>query len=152
MRAVEEARRWIGTPYVHQASRLGAGCDCLGLVRGVWRGLYGAEPEALPPYTRDWAEPGREEVLTKAAMRLLVPKPLSAAAPGDVLIFRMRAGRVAKHMGIQSACGATPMFIHSYDRCGVVETGLSRPWARRIAARFAFPAADDTHETHLKGA
>ena len=32
-----EARDWIGTPYQHQASLKGAGCDCLGLVRGVWR-------------------------------------------------------------------------------------------------------------------
>ena len=30
--------RWIGTPYRHQASLKGVGCDCLGLVRGVWRG------------------------------------------------------------------------------------------------------------------
>jgi len=40
-RAVEFARAWIGTPYVHQGSAPGAGADCLGLVRGVWRGLYG---------------------------------------------------------------------------------------------------------------
>ena len=42
-RAVEIARAWIGTPYVHQGSACRAGADCLGLVRGVWRGLYGAE-------------------------------------------------------------------------------------------------------------
>ena len=47
--ALVEARRWLGTPYRHQASRMGVGCDCLGLVRGVWRSLYGAEPEATPP-------------------------------------------------------------------------------------------------------
>ena len=34
---VAEARAWIGTPYRHQASLKGVGCDCLGLVRGVWR-------------------------------------------------------------------------------------------------------------------
>jgi cell wall-associated NlpC family hydrolase len=32
---VAEARTWIGTPYRHQASLKGVGCDCLGLVRGV---------------------------------------------------------------------------------------------------------------------
>lgn len=32
---VAEARRWLGTPYRHQASVIGAGADCLGLVRGV---------------------------------------------------------------------------------------------------------------------
>ena len=44
-----EARSWIGTPYQHQASAKGAGCDCLGLVRGVWRALWGDEPEIAPP-------------------------------------------------------------------------------------------------------
>ena len=34
---VAAARRWVGTPYVHQASLIHVGCDCLGLVRGVWR-------------------------------------------------------------------------------------------------------------------
>ena len=56
--ALAEARTWLGTPYQHQASLKGAGCDCLGLVRGVWRTLYGDEPEATPPYTPDWAERG----------------------------------------------------------------------------------------------
>jgi len=31
---VVETRDWIGTPYRHQASLKGVGCDCLGLVRG----------------------------------------------------------------------------------------------------------------------
>ena len=53
---VAEARSWIGTPYQHQASLKGVGCDCLGLVRGVWRALYGEEPEHVPAYSRDWAE------------------------------------------------------------------------------------------------
>ena len=50
-RAVAAARLWLGTPYVHQASARGAGSDCLGLVRGVWRALYGAEPERPPAYS-----------------------------------------------------------------------------------------------------
>lgn len=29
------ARRWIGTPFAHQASVRGVGCDCGGLVKGV---------------------------------------------------------------------------------------------------------------------
>jgi len=45
---VAEARSWIGTRYRHQGSLKGVGCDCLGLVRGVWRNCIGAEPE-LPP-------------------------------------------------------------------------------------------------------
>jgi hypothetical protein len=56
-RIIAEARSWIGTPYRHQASLKGVGCDCLGLLRGVWRAVMGAEPET-PPYAPDWAEAG----------------------------------------------------------------------------------------------
>ena len=139
-RIVAAARLWIGTPYRHQASCLGAGADCLGLVRGVWRGLYGAEPEAAPAYTQDWSEPQGAERLWAAAARHLRPRPAGSGwAPGEVLLFRMRAGAVAKHLGILSRGGAAPAFIHAYSGRGVVESPLSAPWARRVVARFDFP-------------
>jgi NlpC/P60 family putative phage cell wall peptidase len=141
-RIVLEARDWLGTPYVHQASTRGAGADCLGLVRGVWRGVFGAEPEDVPPYTADWSEPQRDEILWRGAARHLQQKPIAEAAVGDVLLFRMRSSSVAKHLGIQSEIGALPRFIHAYSGHGVIESPLSRPWARRIAARFAFPTGD----------
>lgn len=141
-RAVTLARGWIGTPYLHQASLHGVGTDCLGLIRGVWRDLYGAEPEVVPPYSRDWSEPQGAEQLWQAALRHLVPKPRDAAAPGDVVLFRMRDRGVAKHMGIQGNIGAAPTFIHAYSGHAVVESPLSGPWARRIVARFAFPIAE----------
>ncbi|WP_163849685.1 NlpC/P60 family protein [Pseudooceanicola aestuarii] len=136
---VRAARGWIGTPYVHQASARGAGADCLGLLRGVWREVLGAEPEPIPPYTPDWAEPQRDERLWRAARRHLREKPLLQAAAGDVLLFRMRAGSVAKHLGLAARVGAGSSFVHAYAGHGVVESPLSRPWARRIVARFAFP-------------
>lgn len=143
LRAVEIARGWIGTPYLHQASVQGAGTDCLGLLRGVWRALYGCEPEPIPAYTADWSEPAREELLWAAARRHMrvVPGPAGAApeALGEVLLFRLREGAVAKHLGLASAVGAVPRFIHAYSGHGVVESPLSRPWQRRIVARFHFP-------------
>lgn len=137
--AAAEARRWIGTPYRHQGSTCGAGADCLGLLRGVWRALYGAEPEDVPPYTPDWSEPQREETLWRAARRHLREKPLSETAEGDVMLFRMRDGTVAKHLGLQGKVGAGASFIHAYSGQGVVESSLSAPWARRVVARFEFP-------------
>lgn len=32
-KVVESARKWLGTPYHHQASLTGVGCDCIGLIR-----------------------------------------------------------------------------------------------------------------------
>jgi NlpC/P60 family putative phage cell wall peptidase len=136
---VTAARGWIGTPYRHQAACRGAGCDCLGLVRGLWREIRGAEPERLPAYSMDWSEPARQEALWQAAARHLVVKPLTDEAPGDVILFRMREGSVAKHLGIVAGTGAAASFIHAYSGHGVVECALSAPWRRRIVARFAFP-------------
>lgn len=134
---VAAARGWIGTPYRHQASCRGAGTDCLGLLRGIWREVLGAEPQAIPPYTADWSEAeGREDLLAAARLWLM---PAGVAQVGDVLLFRMRAGAVAKHLGIASAMGAAPRFIHAYSGHAVVETALSDPWQRRIVARFRFP-------------
>jgi NlpC/P60 family putative phage cell wall peptidase len=142
--AVAVARVWLGTPYVHGASAPGAGCDCLGLVRGVWRALYGTEPETPPPYSPDWAEAGGVETLWRAAARRLVEIDAAEAAPGDVLLFRMVDGCPAKHLGVRAADAAgLPTVIHAYARRGVVESPLVEAWARRVVAAFRFPETAD---------
>ncbi|MGR3435037.1 MAG: NlpC/P60 family protein [Shimia sp.] len=133
--AVAAARAWIGTPYRHQASVRGAGADCLGLVRGVFRDLHGTEPAPVPAYTPCWGEVDGEELLWRAARDLLVP---AEAHPGAVILFRMREGAIAKHLGVLTVPGRA--FVHAYERHGVVESPLSAPWARRIVQHFAFPA------------
>ena len=140
---VEEARCWLGTPYLHGTSVKGAGCDCLGLLRGVWRAVEGSEPEEVPWYSADWDEPQRKEVLLKASARHLQQVKLDEPSVGDVVLFRMKAGAVAKHLGIQTVVGSDAAFIHSYSGHGVVENALSKPWARRIVARFCFPSVAD---------
>ena len=136
---VAEARRWIGTPYVHQASLCGAGADCLGLLRGVWRAVFGCEPGDVPAYTPDWSEPQGDEVLWRALGARMRDKPLDDEAQGDVILFRMRDCAVAKHLGLQTRIGPNARFVHAYSGHGVLETALSAPWQRRIVARFAFP-------------
>ncbi len=133
---VRLARAWIGTPYHHQASARGVGADCLGLIRGVWRDLYGQDAEAPPAYSRDWAEASGRETLLIAARRHLREIGIGDAAPGDVLVFRLRTGAMAKHAGIMAS--ATTM-IHATEDCAAAEIALGRWWRRRIAAAFAFP-------------
>lgn len=150
---IDIARRWIGTPYLHQASRCGVGADCLGLARGIWRALNGGEPFVLPPYTRDWGEVGAREVLLEAAERFLMPVPLAKTAPGCLLLFRMAPRVPAKHCGILAALGPRPTIIHAYEGAGVIEEGLTDSWARRIAHAFRFPLlgtpADDQPEREV---
>ncbi|MEL7048004.1 MAG: peptidase P60, partial [Pseudomonadota bacterium] len=97
---VRVARTWIGTPYHHQASCRLIGTDCLGLVRGVWRELYGADGEAPPAYANDWAEATGRETLLNAAHRHLIRQQGQEISGGDVVVFRYRRGMVAKHVGI----------------------------------------------------
>src|SRR3954447_15161161 len=97
-----EARSWIGTPYRHQASLKGIGCDCLGLLRGVWRNVMGAEPELPPPYSPDWAEAGAD-TLVAAARRHLIEIDIASFEPGDVLLFRWRGNLPAKHCAIATS-------------------------------------------------
>jgi NlpC/P60 family putative phage cell wall peptidase len=138
-RVVRAARDWIGTPYVHQMATKGAGCDCLGLLRGVWREIVGGEPIRIAPYSMDWSEPQGEERLWQAAIVHLVAKSITQEAAGDVMLFRMREGAVAKHLGILTEAGDAARFIHSFSGHGVTESPLSAPWRRRIVARFEFP-------------
>ena len=138
--ALALARLWIATPYVHQASQRGFGTDCLGLVRGIWRELYGGEPGPVPAYTPDWGEAGGGEILRQAAEHWFVPKRLDGAAPGDLLLFQMRRGAPAKHLGIQGETAPEASFVHGYSGHAVVESPLSTPWARRIIGRYGWPA------------
>lgn len=142
-RAAVIARTWLATPYRHQASVRGEGTDCLGLVRGVWRELMGREPEPVPPYRADWAEVGGEETLLAAARRWLTEKPVTEAAVGDVLMFRMATGCPVKHCAILSdTAGTEPRMIHAYWGRAVVESWMGVWWRRRLVAVFGWPAGE----------
>jgi len=133
---VKTARAWIGTPYVHQASVKGAGCDCLGLLRGVWRELMGDEPESAPPYSEDWAEASGDEEMYDAFKRHFEEVDTAALAPGDAALFRMRERGPAKHCAIVGERGGAPTLIHSRANMRVTEEPFTNAWRRKLAFGF----------------
>lgn len=135
---VAEARAWIGTPYRHQASLRGVGCDCLGLVRGVWRAVIGEEPEALAPYAPDWAEAAGREALIEAADRHCARNPEGRFGPGDLIVFRLAPRGLARHLGIAVSGDA---MVHAHDGACVTEVPLGG-WTRRIAGSWRFPGIE----------
>ena len=135
-RVVAEARAWIGTPYRHQASLKGVGCDCLGLVRGVWRECIGPEPEDARPYGVDWAEASRVDALAQAGARHFRAVALREFEAGDVLLFRWRADAPAKHLAIATSPAS---MVHAHDGACVAEVAISPWWLRHLAFAFAFP-------------
>lgn len=133
---VAAARGWLGTPYTHQASLKGIGCDCLGLLRGVWRETIGAEPERPGPYSSHWAEFAEGDPFLAAAARHLVARQAGEILPGSVLFFRWQARAVVKHCGIATG---EATFIHAHEGAAVAEVPLIPAWRRRLAGIFDFP-------------
>lgn len=133
---IAEARSWLGVPYLHQASDRHAGCDCVGLVRGVWRALCGPEPKMMLAYSPDWSEARGVESVLQAASYHLQTVPEGQVLPGDVLVFRWRSHLPAKHCGIL----VTPTrMVHAYQAAGKVAESDVSHWRKRIAGAFAFP-------------
>jgi NlpC/P60 family putative phage cell wall peptidase len=135
LRTVAIARAWIGTPYVHQASVKGAGCDCLGLLRGVWRELHGDEPEDVPPYTPAWDTRGRE-TLRDGLARHLASIALKDIAPGDVVLFRMVPRAPAKHCAIVGEQGGALTLIHARQNKRVSEEPFTTFWRKKLAYAY----------------
>ncbi|MBV9548265.1 MAG: C40 family peptidase [Alphaproteobacteria bacterium] len=129
---VAAARGWIGTPFAHKASVKGVGCDCLGLVRGVWRELFGAEPEAVPAYAADWSG----ERLRDGLARHLNEVPRAAMRGGDVALFRLLPHGPARHCGIVGEKEGGFTLIHARQNRVVREEPLSRFWQARLVEVF----------------
>lgn len=138
---VAEARRWIGTPYVHQARERGVGTDCAGLVIGV--------AMALGIIDADW--PRRNAHLgigdharqpSGGALQALCERfmfRVTHARDGDVLLLRFR--REPQHMGICVGDGMVHA-LHGFGVRKVVEHRLGETWLRRIVAVYRMPGVE----------
>lgn len=129
------ARAWIGTPYVLGAALIGAGCDCVGLLRGVWSDVTGQPAPDPPPWRADWSSSSARP-LVAAARQYLHPVPLQLAQPGDAVVLRIKQTREA-HCGILES---GERLIHAVERVGVVCVPFDayRP-GLAYAARFPVP-------------
>lgn len=132
---IQLARDWLGTPYHHQASVKGVGCDCVGLVRGVYHELYGIMPPMFN-YSWDWGDSNGNEELVQAAFKYLEPVAIEDMQPGDVIALRWRKHRVAKHVMILTGKDTA---IHAITTAPVTEIHLSDWWKEKIAFVFRFP-------------
>ncbi len=135
---IGEATCWLGTPYHHRASLKGVGCDCLGLVRGIYRGLYGPEPQSVPAYPQH--NDGSESERLIAALEAHLRRTAAPGKPGDIIVFRLRRNFPARHCGVLME---PARFIHAVSGRSVAQVTLSDWWLKRIAGCFAFPGVED---------
>lgn len=140
---VAEARRWIGTPYVHQARQRGVGCDCAGLIGGVALALGLVPPQwweqHFDPEFGGYARVPDGDALLGIAPRFMTAIEPSQAGPGDVVLIRWR--RDPQHFGLVADHPAGGLsVIHAASQHGrVLEQGLGEAWRRRTVAAYRLP-------------
>jgi NlpC/P60 family putative phage cell wall peptidase len=126
---VQACRRWLGTPYHHQASLRGVGCDCIGLLTGAAADV-GLVAAGVPDrYSR-----GPEADLLLAAVNgsdQLRAVPVPEARPGDILLFRVR--HAPRHFGLMTS---PRTFIHADSYSGTVEIPYSERWRAHALAAY----------------
>lgn len=141
---ISEARRWLGTPYQHQAVLRGVGVDCVGLIRGVGKALElwpvddGAAWRRFAGYGR-LPNPARMLEGMREFLRPLDGGP----EPGAIAWLQWRAD-LPMHLAIfgQDARGGLTL-IHSYSEAGgVVEHALSPDWLARVHSVWRYPNSE----------
>lgn len=157
---VQAARGWLGTRFVHQGrlkktAQHQGGCDCLGLLVGVAKELRAMTIRAgRPTYLAecDCADYGRipdGAQLKEALNDLLETIPLTALAPGDVILLAMDGN--PQHLAmISDYPGGTLGMIHAFlPARKVVEHRLDDVWRKRIIASYRLPVSENRRDTVL---
>lgn len=136
---VAEARSWLGTPYHHQAALKGIGCDCIGLLKGIYA-AFGGVVDLPADYSPSWHVHRAEERLRDGLRRYGQEVPLLSARPGDILLFGIGKGPAA-----HGALLIEPeIIIHAYAEAGaVIASRLTGRWLAWRRCAFAFPGIED---------
>jgi cell wall-associated NlpC family hydrolase len=130
----EAARRYIGTPWIHQGRLHGKGCDCVGVLMGAAQEC-GVKMRDVTNYP---TQPNRQWLLDELRKQF-IQVDLPGAQLGDLLAFAW--GPIPWHVGIITRLAPLTM-VHAWrqvDRC--VEMRLDESWRRRICGVWRFPEA-----------
>jgi cell wall-associated NlpC family hydrolase len=113
----------------------GAGCDCIGFVRGAAEPFLGPITQPMN-YTETWPLYRAEERLQSEMEAHATLIDVAEALPGDILLFGVGKGP-AHHCGY---IGNGNTLMHCYREAGrVVEQPLSGFWLEKVRAAFRLP-------------
>lgn len=106
-----ELQKWLGTPHIRR-SRGRGGIDCSGLVKMVFRRVYGQELT------------GSSHDISRQVKQI----DIKDLQEGDLVFFRIYGQSRIDHVGIYLANGR---FIHTSASNGVIVSDLSHAYYRR---------------------
>jgi cell wall-associated NlpC family hydrolase len=107
----EIAKQWQGTPWRHNQSVKGVGCDCVGFLLGV-----GKEAGVISPDYKlgNYHRIPRFNQITQTLDSLAQFVPVEQYQPEDILLFKM--GNIVGHIGLALE---NEMLIHADMNRGV---------------------------------
>ncbi len=122
------AERYVGIPFKPKG-RDRSGCDCYGLVRLIYREVFGID---LPAHDADY------ERLDPVILERLIRgeagwQQVTTPRIGDIVLARRRRRRRAVHMGVVVSWNA---FVHVTLMTPAVIEPLDGEWRGRIAGFF----------------
>lgn len=129
---------WLGTPYIHQASLKGVGCDCIGFLKGAALEAGLLTPELAAALPRDYSRQPSGGKLRRIMGDLLAPVPFASRAPGDFILIRFEIE--PQHIALLTAVNPDYM-IHCGEH-GVVAHRLDSVWRARIVRVYRFPVLE----------
>lgn len=140
-RIVEQAREWLGVPYLHQGrNRFGA--DCVGFPLGVYAEL-GVN---LPDWRAYGTEADPDELLRRLTSALgepvaLAPVRYGDLAVGDIIVFHFPRSAAPRHLAIVSdrATGGFNFIEANGNEGCVIERRLDERYLSRVTHVFRRP-------------
>lgn len=145
---VNEARSWVGTPFMHQGTVKGFGCDCTGLLRGALLStsvLRADFQEFLPAHAMGYSRIPDGATMRAGCDALLTRISLEAARPGDLALLEFKAGMPQHTAVLGDYVHGGLTLIHALGPghpAKVVEHRIDNAWRKRIVATYAIPGVE----------
>jgi cell wall-associated NlpC family hydrolase len=143
---VAEARRWIGTPFHHQARERDVGCDCGGLVGGIAVALRLLPSDwwqrVFDPQFGGYSRQPSQDRLRGICLLFLDRIARDAAQPGDVVLIDF--GLEPQHLGVLADYRHGGIsIVHAMVRPPrVSEHRIDARWRGRVVDAFAYRGVD----------
>ena len=138
---INEARQWLGTPYHHQASLKGVGCDCIGLIKGVGDafGLMNIPDNAWTNIKRYSRRPN--PVMMGNHLETYMDR-ISSPLIGDIAWIEWRQD-LPMHLALVAEKNGVMTFIHAYSLVGkAVEVCVDDEWLGMVNSWWRYRGID----------
>jgi cell wall-associated NlpC family hydrolase len=127
------AKQWIGVKYEHCGTTRN-GCDCTGLLIGIFKELGYFKDYVLRKYPKDWNLHAKaDDYITEEIIKIADEIKQIKSEPGDIVTFYF--GKCIAHIGIIIENG---LFVHCHMGSGkcIVSRLKSSQWTKRIAGFY----------------